>query len=57
MEQSLPAPDNILYPLLLWIPAVPVLYLLISLFRRINRDEYGKSEDTETGKNEFGIDL
>jgi uncharacterized membrane protein SpoIIM required for sporulation len=57
MEQSLPAPDNILYPLLLWIPAIPVLYLLISLFRRINRDEYGKSEDTETGKNEFGLDL
>ncbi|MHB1708565.1 MAG: stage II sporulation protein M [Thermoplasmataceae archaeon] len=56
MEQTLPAPNDILYPLLLWIPAVPVLYLLIRLFRRINRDEYGKSEDAGTGENEFSLE-
>ncbi|OWP57222.1 MAG: hypothetical protein B2I17_00790 [Thermoplasmatales archaeon B_DKE] len=40
MEQTLPSPNNIIYPLLLWIPAIPVIYLLIRIFRRINRDEY-----------------
>ena len=57
MEQALPAPDNIIYPFLLWIPAIPVLYLLIRLFRRINRDEYGKNEDTGTGETGFSFEV
>jgi hypothetical protein len=31
---------NVLYVLLMWIPAVPILVLLIMLYRHINSDEY-----------------
>ncbi|MEM0155320.1 MAG: stage II sporulation protein M [Thermoplasmataceae archaeon] len=43
MEKTLPSPTSFLYALLLWIVAIPVIYLLIRLFRHINRDEYGPS--------------
>ncbi len=43
--QTQASPNNVIYSLLLWIPAVPIIYLLIRLFRRINRDEYVKSTD------------
>jgi uncharacterized membrane protein SpoIIM required for sporulation len=43
MEKTLPSPSSILYSLLLWIAAVPAIYVLIRLFRRINSDEYGPS--------------
>jgi hypothetical protein len=36
------SPYNIEYPLMLWIAAVPVIYLLIRLYRRIDRDEYDR---------------
>lgn len=36
-----PSPDNIIYPLLLWIGAAPVLYGLYRLYRKIDLDEYG----------------
>lgn len=38
-------PNNAIYPLMLWIPAIPVIYLLIRLFRHINRDEYQKAPE------------
>jgi len=57
MEATLPSPDNILYPLLLWIPAVPVIYLLFRIFRAINKDEYGKNENAETGEDEFSLEV
>ena len=41
MALTLPKPESLTYTLLLWIPAIPVIYLLIRLFRRINQDEYG----------------
>jgi len=47
MEQSLTSPNNIIYPLLLWIPAIPVIYLLIRIFRRINRDEYVTNPESD----------
>ena len=34
------SPYNLLYPMMLWIAAAPVIYLLIRLYRRIDRDEY-----------------
>lgn len=42
MGLTLPSPDKVIYPLLLWIPTIPILYLLIRLFRRINSDEYDR---------------
>lgn len=44
MAQTLPSPESLTYTLLLWIPAVPVIYLLFRLFRRINRDEYTRKK-------------
>lgn len=49
MGSSLPSPDNILYPILTWIPAAPVIYVLIKLFRRINQDEYTTGKAQEVG--------
>ncbi len=42
---TLPASESAIYVLLLWIPAAVVIYLLVRLFRYINRDEYGKSRE------------
>lgn len=35
-EKTQSSPNNLLYPLLMWIPAVPALIFLIFLFHRIN---------------------
>ena len=44
-----PSNNNIVYPLMMWIPAVPAILLLIMLFRRINHDEYKpKDKDIDT---------
>ncbi len=43
MGLTLPKGVSLTYTFLLWIPAIPSIYLLIRLFRRINRDEYGKN--------------
>lgn len=40
MSRIYPSPYNVLYPILLWIAAAPVLYLLVRLYRRIDEDEY-----------------
>ncbi|MDS0257002.1 stage II sporulation protein M [Thermoplasmatales archaeon AK] len=37
LERTFPSPQNVTYPLLLWIPAIPLLYLLIRLFRMVDR--------------------
>ncbi|HLH85650.1 MAG TPA: stage II sporulation protein M [Thermoplasmataceae archaeon] len=37
MERTYPSPQNVTYPLLLWIPAIPLLYLLFRLFRMVDR--------------------
>ena len=42
MSRIYASPYNIEYPLMLWIAAVPVIYLLIRLYRIIDRDEYVK---------------
>ncbi len=42
MSRIYASPYNIEYPLMLWIAAVPVIYFLIRLYRRIDRDEYVK---------------
>ncbi|WMT44580.1 MAG: stage II sporulation protein M [Cuniculiplasma divulgatum] len=42
MSRIYASPYNIEYPLMLWIAAVPVIYLLIRLYRRIDRDEYDR---------------
>ena len=47
MLGSYPSPDNVLYPLALWIPGIPALWMLIILFRRINRNEYVKKTEEE----------
>lgn len=40
MSRTYSSPYDVVYPLMLWIAAVPVIYLLIRLYRRIDRDEY-----------------
>ncbi len=37
-----PNSSNIVYPLMMWIPAVPVIIFLVLLFRRINSEEYNR---------------
>ncbi len=48
-----PAPDNVLYPLLLWIGAVPALYGLYRLYRKIDKNEYPRKEQLPEGVQEF----
>jgi uncharacterized membrane protein SpoIIM required for sporulation len=42
-ETRYPYPYDLYYPLMMWIPGSVAIFLLVLLFRRINRDEYGKS--------------
>ena len=50
---TLPASESATYVLLLWIPAAVVIYILFRLFRRINRDEYGRTEEIATDYFQF----
>lgn len=38
MEETYKAPYDLVYPLMMWIPAIPVIIFLIYLFRRISSD-------------------
>lgn len=38
LETIYPAPYDLIYPIMMWIPAIPVIIALIYLFRRITRD-------------------
>ncbi len=42
MSRIYASPYNVVYPMMLWIAAAPVIYLLIRLYRFIDRDEYVK---------------
>ncbi len=55
-ETTQSSPDNLLYPLLMWIPAIPALIFLVMLFHKINgpikfRKNRAKSEDKEVFNN------
>jgi uncharacterized membrane protein SpoIIM required for sporulation len=58
MEITYPAPYDLLYPMMMWIPAVPVIILLIFLFRRItgdgNRRRMKKVSPTDIIDESFG---
>ncbi|WP_393971988.1 stage II sporulation protein M [Oxyplasma meridianum] len=43
-ETTYKAPYNLIYPLILWIPAVPVIIGLIMLFRRIATDGFASKK-------------
>jgi len=43
-----PTGKNVIYPLMMWIPAVPVIFFLIMLYRRINREEYKPKDKADT---------
>ncbi len=47
MSRIYSSPYNIVYPLMLWIAAAPVIYLLIRLYRRIDRNEYPRKHKKE----------
>lgn len=47
LSRIYPSPYDVVYPLMLWIAAAPVIYLLIRLYRRIDRDEYVRKQRTD----------
>ncbi|MHB8371758.1 MAG: stage II sporulation protein M [Thermoplasmataceae archaeon] len=56
-ETTQPSPNNLLYPILMWIPAVPALIILVKIFHKANTRTPFRKKEIKPEINEWEIKI